>query len=265
MEKRKILIIDDAKEVTRILRFHLEKKYSVLEAHDGKKGLEMIFKEHPDLVILDINLPKMSGIELYEKMTSGKGKPLIPVIVLTVREELGQLFREMDADGFITKPFDVEKVTLEVDTVIEKKYSVGETVPRENRKANRLLLVEDDPAVSNRIATEFLGEGFMMGVVKSGLEAIERILEDPPDALVIKTDLPDITGDLISARLKQMPRTSGMPLILYAAGPAAPGVEAAKKIGSMLDIEFVETDVASVLLDKMKQILVRKITRNGND
>jgi len=254
VENKTILVIDDAADVRKILRFHLEKKYTVLEAADGKKGLEMIYEKHPDLVILDINMPKMGGIEVYTKISSGKGKPLLPVIILTVREELGKLFKDLDVDGFITKPFEVEQVLNEIETVMEHRYHSAEKErDRETKGPRKIMVIDNEVDSLDRIAMAFLNAGYVVDSAQTAMMAFEKIMKSPPDFIAVKLGIPDISGDLICMKLKQMPRTMDIPLMLYASADPFFDPAAVKKICGVIDIELVESSEPAVLLEKAKQ------------
>jgi two-component system alkaline phosphatase synthesis response regulator PhoP len=105
--KRKILVVDDEPHVRKLLRTLLKKKFTVLEAEDGSQAVNVASTEKPDLILMDIMMPKMDG---YSSCYALKSKPAtrsIPIIMLTaidLRLNL-QLSREIGADGYITKPF----------------------------------------------------------------------------------------------------------------------------------------------------------------
>ena len=218
MDKRTILVIDDAPEVRTLLRYHLEnKKYNVLEAADGAEGLRLIHEQLPDLIILDINMPKVTGLEVYKELIVGTGRSLFPVLVLTTRKELGPLFRDLDADGFITKPFDIETALTEIDTIIMKKYRPKEaqSVKTTKHQPRKILIVEDNTDDFGKIVMTFINAGFNVSAAKGGLEAIDKIMLDLPEAVLIKLGLPDLSGDLLASKLKRMPRTMDLPMVVY--------------------------------------------------
>lgn len=262
MDMKTVLVIDDSEEVRKILRFYLETKYKVLEAVDGQKGLAMIFEKYPDIVILDINMPKMSGIELYGKIMLGKGKPIVPLIVLTVREELGKLFKDLDVDGFITKPFDVEDVMREIDVVMRKRYNIPDAEEEKVAKgAKKILVVDDDEVSLGKIAVSFLNAGYVVESALSALTAFEKIMIEIPDLMVIKLRLPDISGDLVCMKLKQMPRTMDIPVLLYMAPDPSFDHTAVKSICRVIDTQLIERNDPEILLDKAKELLA--IQRRG--
>lgn len=114
MEQRTVLVIDDEQPIVEILKFNLSKEgYSVLEAFDGAAGLEFALAKNPDLILLDVMLPKMDGFEVCRKI---REKSSVPIIMLTAREEEVDkvLGLELGADDYMTKPFSVRELTARV-------------------------------------------------------------------------------------------------------------------------------------------------------
>ena len=105
-EEKTVLVVEDEKNIVDILRFNLERKgYRVLEAYDGEEGLRKARAEKPDLILLDIMLPKMIGFDVCEALR--KDGDNVPILLLTAREEEDDKVRglETGADDYITKPF----------------------------------------------------------------------------------------------------------------------------------------------------------------
>lgn len=114
VEQRTVLVIDDEQPIVEILKFNLTKEgYSVLEAFDGAAGLELALTKNPDLILLDVMLPKMDGFEVCRKI---REKSSVPIIMLTAREEEVDkvLGLELGADDYMTKPFSVRELTARV-------------------------------------------------------------------------------------------------------------------------------------------------------
>ena len=106
-DKRKILIVDDEPNVRKLLRTVLNKKFTVLEAEDGGQAVDMACAEKPDLILMDIMMPKMDGYTSCYALKSEPATRSIPIIMLTAIDlKLNlQLSKEIGADGYITKPF----------------------------------------------------------------------------------------------------------------------------------------------------------------
>jgi two-component system alkaline phosphatase synthesis response regulator PhoP len=108
MTKKKILVVEDEAELTGAIQIRLEQAgYEVLIAYDGQEALEKARTENPDLIVLDLMLPKIDGYKVCRLLKfDGKSKK-IPVVMLTARaqEKDENLGYEVGADAFITKPF----------------------------------------------------------------------------------------------------------------------------------------------------------------
>ena len=113
--KKTVLIVEDEKSIVDILRFNLEKDdYAVETAYDGEAGLRLAVEKNPDLVLLDLMLPKMNGFDVCRRLRE-KGSN-VPIIILTAREEEGDKVQglELGADDYITKPFSMRELMARV-------------------------------------------------------------------------------------------------------------------------------------------------------
>ena len=120
-EEKTVLIVEDEKNIVDILRFNLERKgYRTLEAYDGEEGLRKARTEKPDLILLDIMLPKMIGFDVCEALR--KDGDNVPILLLTAREEEDDKVRglEIGADDYITKPFSMREVVARVEANIRR-------------------------------------------------------------------------------------------------------------------------------------------------
>ena len=120
-EKKRVLIVDDEKNIVNILKFNLQKEgYDTLEAYDGEAGLQLALQENPDLILLDVMLPKMIGWDVGKKLRETGSS--IPVIILTAREEEEDkvLGLEIGADDYITKPFSTRELMARVKANIRR-------------------------------------------------------------------------------------------------------------------------------------------------
>ena len=120
MSKR-ILIVEDEKNIVDILSFNLGREgYETLEAYDGEAGLQLALEQNPDLILLDLMLPRMSGFDVCRAVRA-KGQNT-PVIMLTAREEETDkvLGLELGADDYITKPFSMRELLARVKANIRR-------------------------------------------------------------------------------------------------------------------------------------------------
>ena len=120
-EKKTVLIVEDEKGIVDILRFNLEKEgYAVLTAYDGETGLALAQEKNPDIILLDVMLPKMNGFDVCRILRENGSS--VPVIILTAREEETDkvLGLELGADDYITKPFSMRELMARVKANIRR-------------------------------------------------------------------------------------------------------------------------------------------------
>ncbi|MBN2186584.1 MAG: response regulator transcription factor [Dehalococcoidia bacterium] len=132
MTNNKILIVEDDKSLLDVLKYNLAKEnYSVLTAIDGVQALEMARDEKPDLVILDIMLPKLDGFEVCRIL---RKETTVPILMLTAKvEEIDKVVGlEMGADDYITKPFSFRELLARIRAVLRRKEMLRqEVLPKE--------------------------------------------------------------------------------------------------------------------------------------
>lgn len=125
-EQKTVLIVEDEKNIVDILRFNLMREgYRTLEAYDGEDGLHKARSENPDLILLDVMLPKMIGFDVCRTLRQEGNN--VPVIILTAREEEADkvLGLEIGADDYITKPFSMRELIARVGANIRRSAMIS--------------------------------------------------------------------------------------------------------------------------------------------
>ncbi|HHW02974.1 MAG TPA: response regulator transcription factor [Thermoanaerobacterales bacterium] len=141
MSKEKILIVDDEPHILELVRFNLEASgFKVIEALDGQKAIELAQTENPDLILLDLMLPGIDGLEVCRILRQQKATREIPIIMLTAKsEEIDKVLGlEIGADDYITKPFSPRELTARVKAVLRR--SVGSEKNENNIKVGNLVI-----------------------------------------------------------------------------------------------------------------------------
>ena len=120
-QQKTVLIVEDEKNIVDILRFNLQREgYRTVEAYDGADGLEKARSENPDIILLDVMLPKMIGFDVCRTLRDEGNN--VPVIILTAREEEADkvLGLEIGADDYITKPFSLPVLYAKVEALVRR-------------------------------------------------------------------------------------------------------------------------------------------------
>ena len=129
----KILIVEDEKKIARFLELELKHEgYDVITAFDGRSGLDTALEENPDLLILDLMLPELSGIEVCRRLRHTSD---VPIIMLTAKDDVSDkvMGLDMGADDYVTKPFAIEELLARIRVALKKK-----------RMRNTPAVLEDD-------------------------------------------------------------------------------------------------------------------------
>ena len=116
-----VLVVEDEANIVDILTFNLQREgYAVLSAYDGQAGLELAQTQHPDLILLDLMLPKLNGFEVCKTLRDAGDT--VPILMLTAREEEADKVKglELGADDYITKPFSVRELMARVGSNIRR-------------------------------------------------------------------------------------------------------------------------------------------------
>src|SRR5919197_1219727 len=160
-----ILLVDDEDSVQRLLAYPLEREgFRVLQARDGEEALERFAEEQVDLVVLDLMLPKLDGLEVCKRLRS---ESAVPIIMLTARgDELDKVLGlELGADDYITKPFSIREFRSRIRALLRRAAAPRTPSPDEDvisadglviDVAKRTVRVEDKPVQLTYVEFELL-------------------------------------------------------------------------------------------------------------
>ncbi len=138
--KETILVIEDEKNILELVKYNLEQEgYRVLTANRGDLGLDLAMKQNPDLLILDLMLPEISGIEICKTLKQNTKTTFIPIIMLTAKSQEADriLGLELGADDYVTKPFSPRELIARVKAVLRRTH---EKPKKESAKIGSLAI-----------------------------------------------------------------------------------------------------------------------------
>lgn len=168
-DKVKILVIDDDPNIAWILSEGLSNKFEFVSARDGIEGLQMVSTEEPDLILLDIKMSGMNGIEVLEKLKKADVRP--DVIMVSGHGETQYVVDsiKLGAAEFINKPFDVQEIEIHINTILEKSQ-----LTKENKELKRRLEARDTYG-------DFIGDSESIQKVK---EIVEQVADSELTVLI---------------------------------------------------------------------------------
>lgn len=216
MEQRKrILIVDDEPEFIEVLQHLLEDEgYEVTYACDGREGLKKADVVQPDLIILDMMMPSVSGIDFYHAIYDHEMEcSRYPVFVLTGKHQMEKIFSGLKVEGFFLKPFVPDELLSAVYKVThEKDYSRERSQALESK---HVLIVEEDRERAREIALGFVDANFTVEIASNADEALEKACNRVPCLILIQYDLSTMRGDRLAEKIKQDPTFLNTAIIPY--------------------------------------------------
>lgn len=123
MDTPQLLVIEDEESILELIRYNLQKEgYRVRTASTGEEGLHIASDLHPDLVVLDLMLPGIDGLEVCRSLKEGSGTAGIPIVMISARGEESDIVRglELGADDYVTKPFSPKVLAARVNAVLRR-------------------------------------------------------------------------------------------------------------------------------------------------
>lgn len=165
-----ILIVEDDQELRTFIKIILEPDYTVIEAKDGMEGLEKAERENPDLVVSDIMMPHMDGIELLQRLKGDIKTSHIPIILLTAKTTIENKLEglTLGADDYITKPFSVQHFCTRIKNLLEQRKRLQEVY------RTQLMFSQSTDINQNHLSITPQNEEF----TKKVIEIIEKHLEE---------------------------------------------------------------------------------------
>jgi len=228
-KKTKILIIEDEESLIELLAAKLTKEgYEVEKALDGEAGVKKVYNWKPDLILLDIVMPKMDGYEVLEELNEKENK--IPIIIISNSGQPVEIekTKKLGAVGHLIKtefsPLDVLNAVRECldngGSLPESKTKKNVLNPKEDGKARKLgvkvLLVEDDAFLREICSKKLTKEGYTVYEAIDGEEALAGLEEIKPDIVLLDIILPAIDGFQILSQIRNSKNKSviNIPVIM---------------------------------------------------
>lgn len=253
----KVLTVDDSKTVRIIVRKAF-KPYDVeiIEAANGVEGLAMAGKEQPDVILLDITMPVMDGVEMLTKLKSDPELKGIPVIMLTAEGGRDNVLKiaKIGVRDYIVKPFKEELLVEKVGRIIDlKPITDGPTKTKSILDPCSLLVVEDKPAIIQQIQEGLKHTPWKIHGVGATGEAIDFLSKNTPDLIMISLSLPEEAAFTLFRLIRASVKTKYTPIFGLCVKTETNTQQMAQQVGftsivtKPLDLPDLESKVAKAM------------------
>jgi DNA-binding NtrC family response regulator len=199
---KKVLIVDDDSVVVETLEDALKRKgyEEVITATSGEEAFQLVKKEKPGLILLDIIMPKMNGIETLREIR--KIAPDLEVIMLTGlgSTELEHEARKMGVSDFLYKELTLEIFMKTLAKVLSKREEKKK--PREGKELG-ILVIDDDSEVQDLLRDFLSGEGYEVYLASNGIGGLSKVKSKKPDMVLIDINMPEMDGLEVLKRIKE--------------------------------------------------------------
>lgn len=231
----RVLVVDDVLPNVKLLAAKLTREYfNVITAFNGPDALEMVHKESPDIVLLDVMMPGMDGFEVCERIRSDPATMHIPVVMVTALSDVADRVRglEAGADDFLTKPVNDIALFARVRSLVRLKMMMDEWRLRENTSGQfgviersgtllnesferaRILVLEDSALDLDKVTETLQRDHNSVMATDTGAKALERALSNELDLVVISLTLVNEDGLRLCSQLRSHERTRQVPILL---------------------------------------------------
>lgn len=182
-DKKTILVVDDEKSIMELLVFNLQKEgYNTLEAYDGITAVEMATNEKPDLILLDVMIPKLDGISVCKKIRYALNISNIPILMISAKDTESDKIvgLEMGADDYITKPFQIREVMARIKANLRKaelNANMDIMGSQKNEDKDNIIKVGDLSLDLKKIEAKVKGE--IINLTKKEFDVLKYLASQP--------------------------------------------------------------------------------------
>ena len=182
-DKKTILVVDDEQSIMELLVFNLQKEgYNTLEAYDGVTAVEMAMNEKPDLILLDVMIPKLDGISVCKKIRYALNISNIPILMISAKDTESDKIvgLEMGADDYITKPFQIREVMARIKANLRKAELNANMDLINNKKSedkNDIIRVGDLSLDLKKVEAKVKGE--VINLTKKEFDVLKYLASQP--------------------------------------------------------------------------------------
>jgi two-component system, chemotaxis family, sensor histidine kinase and response regulator PixL len=231
--ERHVLVVEDESPIRRVLADVLgDAGYAVLQAADGVEALQKLRSSRPDLIVLDLMMPGMSGWQFLEHSRTQLERWKIPVVILSAIEGKGDYPATLGVAAWLTKPIDVDKLIASVETMVGPARQVRRASTTDSSPPPPEVLIVEDESMIRGVIAEHLGEeGFQPREAETLADLRAAVADDPPDLILLDLMLPGESGFTFLRDRRDDLVLAAIPVVVLSAAPAERLLEA-KDLGA---------------------------------
>lgn len=264
----KIIIVEDDPMISEIYQKKFsEAGFEVLAATSGEQVLNMAKKDKPDVILLDLIMPKMDGFEVVKNLRGGDYNQDLKIIIFSNLNEQEKIDKaiSLGANGFVVKSnYSPSELVREVERLMnqyseQKKNELRaaegeEETERDKEKEKKILMIEDEPVFLEMFGGKLEQEGYAVTLADNGAWGLKEALRKDFDLFIVDMVMPAIGGEEVVAKLKLEEKTKDKPIVILS---ASVDDQDRKKVEAMGITEFiVKTQVTpSELVKKISAII----------
>ena len=206
--RNRILCVDDSPIILNQLRKAFSNTpYLVSTASNGREGLDRARGSFPDLIITDVEMPVMNGLEFCSQIRKFPGAGEIPLIILSSRVDYDTITAgfECGADEYLTKPFHPDELLNKVESFL---------APPPARRKEHVLIVGDQPNVLRQVKLALSAQGVETISARTAAEALAQVQRYVPDLIISDQNLPEMSGFQFCTQIRSLPEYRRVPVVL---------------------------------------------------
>ena len=239
-----ILVVDDDPAISALLKNRLEfNGYEVSVASNGVQAYAMALERRPDLIMLDVCMPVMDGLQFIKEIRWKEEFKGIPVLIVTARTKTQSLFEEAGFNHFIAKPFNTDRLLNLVDQCL-KEY--------ERPQKKKVLIVDDEDDLVELLANRLEANGYEVIKATNGQVGLKKAKEEQPDAMILDIAMPQMDGLQVCQIMKSNPKLKNIPIIFLTSRSTKIDIKVGREVKA--DAYLTKPFEPKMLLEKVQAL-----------
>lgn len=260
--EKKILIIEDEKILSDILSGKFKDEgYQVFVAADGIDGLKQMRDLKPDLVFLDLVMPRKDGMDVLEEVKDDKDLKKIPIVVISNSGQQTEIERIVGLgvrDYIIKAQFSPDEVLEKVKKYLNQEYieKGGKIFDSSANKKIKILMAEDDQFLSSLLALKLEKEGYGLILATDGAQVLKVLEESKPDLILMDIIMPEMNGIDVLKQIRGQEKFNDLIILMFSNLGQEHEVEEAKKAGAddfLVKVNFTLKEVVEKITYHLKK------------